>query len=80
MNAMNWVFVPSGLTPETLEDAFRRAYRAFYTRPDVLWGLVKTLAGEPRFLPRVATYVRVGVGDWLSVRPGASAPGTALAS
>jgi radical SAM superfamily enzyme YgiQ (UPF0313 family) len=80
MNAMNWVFVPNGLTVEGLERAFRRAYQAFYTRPDVLWGLVKTLAGEPRFLRRVATYVRVGLGDWLRVRPGASAPGPALAS
>jgi radical SAM superfamily enzyme YgiQ (UPF0313 family) len=80
MNAMNWVFVPNGLTVEGLERAFRRAYQAFYTRPDVLWGLAKTLAGEPRFLRRVATYVRVGVGDWLRVRPGASAPGPALAS
>src|SRR5262249_36222867 len=65
MNAMNWVFVPHGLTPEILERYFRLAYRTFYTRPDVLWGLVRTLAGEPRFLGRVATYVRVGIRDWL---------------
>jgi anaerobic magnesium-protoporphyrin IX monomethyl ester cyclase len=65
MNAMNWVFVPHGLTRETLERHFRLAYRAFYSRPDVLWGLARTLAGEPRFLRRVATYVRVGVRDWL---------------
>ncbi|TMB50613.1 MAG: radical SAM protein, partial [Deltaproteobacteria bacterium] len=58
MNAMNWVFVPHGLTPEVLEGYFRRAYRAFYTRPDVLWGLAKTLAGEPRFLGPVARYIR----------------------
>jgi radical SAM superfamily enzyme YgiQ (UPF0313 family) len=79
MNAMNWVFVPRGLTPELLERAFRRAYTAFYGRPDVLWGLVRTLAGEPRFLRRMATYIRVGVRDWLLVRPTAD-PGTALAS
>ncbi|HXJ36877.1 MAG TPA: radical SAM protein [Candidatus Eisenbacteria bacterium] len=65
MNAMNWVFVPNGLTPEVLERYFRLAYRTFYGRRDVLWGLAKTLAGEPRFLRRVATYVRVGVRDWL---------------
>ncbi len=80
MNAMNWVFVPEGLTPEILERAFRRAYRAFYTRPDVLWGLARTLAGEPRFLRRLATYVRVGLADWLSVRPAARDAETALAS
>ncbi len=68
MNAMNLVFVPRGLTAETLERAFRRAYRAFYTRPDVLWGLARTLAGEPRYLGRVATYVRVGVASWLATR------------
>jgi radical SAM superfamily enzyme YgiQ (UPF0313 family) len=79
MNAMNWVFVPHGLTPVALERAFRRAYRVFYTRSDVLWGLARTLAGEPRFLRRVATYVRVGVADWLTVRPAGEA-GTALAS
>jgi radical SAM superfamily enzyme YgiQ (UPF0313 family) len=66
MNAMNWVFVPRGLTAETLERYFRCAYKAFYTRPDVLWGLVRTLAGEPRYLARVATYVRVGMSDWLT--------------
>ena len=75
MNAMNWVFVPRGLTPEILERYFRLAYRTFYTRPDVLWGLAKTLAGEPRFLGRVATYVRVGARDWL--RGGVATPAVA---
>jgi anaerobic magnesium-protoporphyrin IX monomethyl ester cyclase len=69
MNAMNWVFVPHGLTPAILEAWFRRAYRTFYSRPDVLWGLARTLAGEPRFLRRVATYVRVGWRDWLARDP-----------
>lgn len=65
MNAMQWVFVPHGLTEERLERAFREAYRAFYGRPDVLWGLARTLVGEPRFLRRVVTYIRVGARDWL---------------
>lgn len=69
MNAMNWVFVPRGLTPESLERAFRAAYRAFYSRPDVLWGLARALAREPRFLRRVATYARVGMRDWLLTSP-----------
>jgi len=81
MNAMNWVFVPHGLTAETLERAFRLAYRTFYTRRDVLWGLAKTLAGEPRFLRRLATYMRVGVADWLALRPSVTAhPRGALAA
>src|SRR5262249_48331916 len=54
MNAMNWVFVPHGLSPEVLERWFRRAYRAFYSRGDVLFGLACTVAGEPRYLRRVA--------------------------
>jgi len=65
MNAMQWVFVPNGLSPATLERYFRAAYHAFYRRPDVLWGLARTLAGEPRFLKRLATYLRVGVQGWL---------------
>src|SRR5262249_45371808 len=65
MNAMQWVFVAHGLRPETLERWFRRAFRTFYSRPDVLWGLGRTLLGEPRFVRRVSTYVRVGVGEWL---------------
>ena len=69
MNAMNWVFVPHGLTPALLERYFRQAYRAFYLRPDVLWGLARTIAGEPRYLGRVATYVRVGLRDWLRPAP-----------
>ncbi len=76
MNAMTWVFVPHGLTVEVLERWFRAAYRAFYSRPDVLWGLARTLAGEPRFLGRFATYVRVGFRDWLRT----PARETALAS
>ncbi len=74
MNAMNWVFVPHGLTPAILERHFRLAYRTFYTRPDVLWGLARTLAGEPRFLGRVATYVRVGMRDWLRTGVAAGEP------
>jgi hypothetical protein len=31
----------------------------------VLWGLGRTLVGEPRFIRRVSTYVRVGVRGWL---------------
>ncbi len=69
MNAMNWVFVPHGLSRETLERAFRHAYRAFYTRPAVVWGLTRTLLGEPRFLGRMATYARVGLRDWLFTPP-----------
>jgi radical SAM superfamily enzyme YgiQ (UPF0313 family) len=79
MNAMNWVFVPTGLTPAILEDYFRRAYHAFYTRPDVVWGLVRAIAGEPRFLGRLASYVRVVAVDWFRRSP-APPPAPVLAS
>src|SRR5262249_21165652 len=80
MNAMNWVFVPHGLTPAILERHFRRAYRVFYTRPDVLWGLAKAVAHEPRFLRRVATYVRVGLTGWLATPTSVAPPQTAPAA
>jgi len=54
MNAMQFVFVPHGLTVAELETAFERCYRAFYTRPDVLWGVAKLMVGEPRFIGRMA--------------------------
>jgi anaerobic magnesium-protoporphyrin IX monomethyl ester cyclase len=79
MNAMNWVFVPRGLDAPTLDRYFRLAYRTFYSRPDVLWGLARTLAGEPRFLGRMSTYMRVGVRDWLWPRaPGPERSAAAL--
>jgi len=59
MNAMNFVFVPHGLSAETLETYFDHCYRAFYRRPDVLWGLVRLLAREPRFIGRFCASARV---------------------
>jgi len=53
MNAMNFVFVPNGLSEQILETYFDHCYRAFYSRPDVLWGLVRQIAGEPRFLTQL---------------------------
>lgn len=62
MNAMQFVFVPDGLTVAALERAFDRCYRAFYTRSDVLWGLARLMAREPRYLRRLVasagTYLR----------------------
>lgn len=53
MNAMNFVFVPHGLTETVLERSFDRLYRTFYTRPDVLWGLARLLFREPSFARRL---------------------------
>lgn len=62
MNAMNFMFIPSGLSEEILETYFDHLYRAFYTRPDVLWGLLRLLLQEPRYVKRLgasaAVYLR----------------------
>jgi anaerobic magnesium-protoporphyrin IX monomethyl ester cyclase len=54
MNAMNFVFVPNGLTTEILETYFDQCYRTFYSRHDVLRGLAGIMLREPRFLLRLA--------------------------
>jgi radical SAM superfamily enzyme YgiQ (UPF0313 family) len=54
MNAMNFTFIPHGLSEETLETYFDYLYRSFYNRPDVLWGLVRLLVREPRYVRRLA--------------------------
>lgn len=57
MNAMNFVFVPNGLSVDILEMYFERLYRTFYHRHDVVWGLVKMLVSEPRYAKRFASSV-----------------------
>jgi anaerobic magnesium-protoporphyrin IX monomethyl ester cyclase len=59
MNAMNFVFIPTGLDEDVLETYFDHCYRTFYTRPDVLWSIVRLLAEEPRFIGRLAASARV---------------------
>jgi anaerobic magnesium-protoporphyrin IX monomethyl ester cyclase len=54
MNAMNFQFVPGGLSEEILETYFDHLYRTFYSRPDILWGLAKLLAQEPKYVKRLA--------------------------
>lgn len=80
MNAMNFVFIPTGLDEPTLERYFHRMYRTFYTRPDVLVGLAKVVMEEPRFLARLGGYARPYVSEafrrmWRLARtsPGATA-------
>ena len=55
MNAMNFVFIPNGLTREILETYFDQCYRTFYSRHDVLRGLAMLMLREPRFLGRLAS-------------------------
>ncbi len=76
MNAMNFVFIPHGLDEETLERYFERCYRSFYTRPDVLRGLVRSMVREPAFARRLAVSSYVYVRN--QIRSGRYGP-TALA-
>lgn len=80
MNAMNFVFVPAGLTRDVLEDYFERSYRAFYSRRDVLRGLARVMLREPRlglrFAATAATWVRAKIlaAKVLPPAPPAEAP------
>ena len=58
MNAMNFMFIPNGLSEEVLEDYFQRCYKAFYSRPRVLWGLMRAFAAQPSYIPRFLAYAR----------------------
>jgi radical SAM superfamily enzyme YgiQ (UPF0313 family) len=58
MNAMNFIFIPNGLSEEVLERYFDLCYRAFYTRPRVLWGLMRAFAAQPSYIPRFLSYAR----------------------
>ncbi len=64
MNAMNFVFIPNGLDEETLERYFQRCYHAFYSRPDILFGLARSMVQEPRFAMRFASNARVYMKNW----------------
>ena len=58
MNAMNFIFIPNGLTEEVLEEYFDLCYRAFYTRPRVLAGLIRSFAAQPSYVLRFLGYAR----------------------
>jgi radical SAM superfamily enzyme YgiQ (UPF0313 family) len=62
MNAMNFVFVPKGLSEEVLEIYFHRLYSVFYSRPEVLRGIVRMVVEEPRFLRQL------GSSAWVYLR------------
>ncbi len=53
MNAMNFKFIPAGLSEELLETYFDHLYRAFYSRRDVLWGVLRLLLQEPKYMKRL---------------------------
>ena len=59
MNAMNFVFIPHGLTADILEAYFDNLYRTFYRRPDVLLGLGRLLLAEPYLLKRFGSWAAI---------------------
>ena len=86
MNAMNFVFIPKGLTEEILETYFHRLYSVFYGRPDVLRGIARLCVEEPRFLRQLGSSAWVYLRSRLSDRRfrrgifGHRAPSESLAS
>jgi hypothetical protein len=74
MNAMNFIFIPHGLTEEILEEYFDRCYRAFYSRPRVLWGLARSFAAQPSYIPRFINYARAYFAGDRARRGGRRAP------
>ena len=74
MNAMNFVFIPDGLSEEELESYFDHLYRRFYSRPDILFGLLRLLLKERSLIKRFASNVYVYMRNrisWGSIRLGA---------
>lgn len=80
MNAMNFIFIPNGLNEEILEEYFARCYRAFYTRPRVLWGLARSFAAQPSYIPRFLGYARAYLGGLRASRDERRAASSHLAS
>src|SRR5205085_211931 len=79
MNAMNFTFIPNGLTEDILEHYFHRCYRAFYSRPRVLWGVVRAFAAQPSYVPRFLRYARAYIaGIWRHRRAERAAVAAAL--
>ncbi len=62
MNAMNFVFLPQGLSEDLLETYFHRYYSIFYSRSDVLRGVGRMILEEPRFLKQL------GSSAWVYLR------------
>ncbi len=84
MNAMNFLFIPDGLSEELLEDYFHRCYRAFYSRPGVLWGLARAFAAQPSYVPRFLGYARAYIAGARARRhhpaPAVAGPATSASS
>ncbi len=55
MNAMNFVFVPNGLTRGDPRDLLPPPLPIFYSRPDVLRGIARMVVEEPRFLRQLGS-------------------------
>lgn len=65
MDCMHFLFVPHGMTKQTLESAFTRFYKSHYLRPRVLANYVAMLWRSPdswirflRHLPRFLTFAK----------------------
>ncbi len=61
MNALNFVFIPEGLTRERMEELYREFYRKYFSRPKVLLSYATMLWKSPhswyRFLKNLSTFL-----------------------
>jgi anaerobic magnesium-protoporphyrin IX monomethyl ester cyclase len=62
MDCMNTVFVPHGMTVESLEHLFLEFYKRYYKRPRTLWNFVTMLWKSPdswkRFIANTGNFLR----------------------
>jgi anaerobic magnesium-protoporphyrin IX monomethyl ester cyclase len=62
MDCMHFVFVPTGMTRERLEELFIKFYKTHFKRPAVLWGYVTMIWKSPdswrRFLGSLAKFIK----------------------
>lgn len=62
MNALNFVFVPNGLTQNKLEERYREFYRRYFTRPKILLNYASMIWKSPhswmRFLKNIFVFLQ----------------------
>ncbi len=62
MNALNFVFVPNGLTQDKLEERYREFYRRYFTRPKILLNYASMIWKSPhswlRFLKNIFIFMQ----------------------
>jgi anaerobic magnesium-protoporphyrin IX monomethyl ester cyclase len=62
MDCMHFLFIPTGMTKERLDEFFKEFYKTRFLRPEVLWGYVAMLWRSPdswmRFIRNLGDFIR----------------------